>query len=269
MATIYQFAEAGDTANTDGIFFPVGATIDVDLKGITPDEMAASEPALTKEGKFGLSLFNALVDYSTANTVLATTTTIADAAAGPNLINSIYTFNIDFVGIVSDGTFKPLPVPVAGANANSGQLLLTDLFPNASKLSIGDAIGSVGVLVPTSELAKFASLTHAAINLAEDNRDLIYALVHNYFATVEIRDADNASGIVAISLPVNTLGTLPVDAIDPVNPTTGLIDPSAIDFDPATVRGDLYAVTSRIGTITFQTIKNNILQTFDLNVVTL
>lgn len=249
----FEFFESSGTATLAGVYIPRS-----DLMGISAGEFADSESVNTKESKLIYSLINKI--YADGLTgALGVSLNIPTIAGQSGLLSSkTYTITGQFYADTENQVVGVLPSPTIGDQVGVGDVIFTDLFPNAVKVSASGAVGGEGVVIPTILLEDFGSPSQASLDLANDNRDYVMALIRYIVSEASLRDATNASAITTKSVGGVTGLTLPAVAYDATNPTTGILEAQLNKID----------TYSKSFSITIQRVENETTQTFDVNVVT-
>lgn len=254
----FEYFDADGNAVADGVFLPVAA-----LPGLNASELAASEPAHLKLSKSIAAVVETI--YTTLsptnfNKLGFTTSKASPAGAGTNLINQNYGFTTQKVLNFDTDTIGMIPEPATGTLNGLGSFSISDVFPSATKVAAGGATGGAGVLIPTTLLLAYSSLTHAGITISgtSDNRDWFAALFDWFGNAAPVRDASTASAVTARSAGAPSATSIPTAFTQSTNPTSGIL------ASEAPSRG----LVSKSYSITIQYVLNQSTQTFDVNSVT-
>jgi hypothetical protein len=263
MASTFQglsFYDVAGTSLVDGIFLPIAT-----LPGLIATEIADAQLDHLKYSKtlnaISETLFSAISNSSFAASVSFSANKLAPAGAGLEQITQGFSFSFSKVLDLQGQEILEVPVPTVGSNIGIGDIDLTDVFPSASKVTIGGAISGAGVVVSTSLLTPYSSITHAGltINGSMDNREALSALIMFLGNASLLRSTTQASGITSRTVQTTpTISAIPASFTALPNPTSG-IDPTQV-----LVR----SLITRTCTITFNYSLNVSAQTFDVRSVT-
>lgn len=264
MATTFQgltFADAATVgAGVDGIFIPLAA-----LPGVLSAELADAQAGHLKYSKAVSAICEKLVSSITAvgfaGSISFTATKPNPVGAGLNLFNQSYNFSYTKVVDLQGQEITEIPVPTTGSNLGVGDVDFTDIFPLSTKISAGDNIAGAGVIIATSLLTPYSSITHAGltINGSTDNREGISALIAWLGNGTLLRTTSESSAITG-----RTLQTPPAIAAIPAayttlpNPTSGILAADVIGR----------AIITRAISVTINFLLDGTAQTFDVNSVT-
>jgi hypothetical protein len=155
-------------------------------------------------------------------------------------------------------TISVVPVPASGANSGLGDFAITDVFASAAKVATGGAVSGAGVVINTSGLLPYSSLTHASIDVATDSRAWFSALADHLVVDSIKRTTTVASSVVTGIASTLSASAIPAEYIAAVDPTSGIL---AADVPS---RG----LINRTDTFTLQLQLNQSTQTFDVLVAT-
>jgi hypothetical protein len=195
---------------------------------MTATELAASQPSANKESKVFLAIANQVFNTITSPGFRAlgfSATKSAPSGVAPDIFRQSFAFTWQKLLNLDTDSLSAIPVPTTGANANLGKFSVLDLFPGASKLAAAAAVPGAGIVVQTSGLSSFSSLTHANLNISasSDNRDWLAALLDYFAVSVSVRSATTASGVVAAT--ASPLGgvAIPANFFAATDPLSGLL----------------------------------------------
>jgi hypothetical protein len=252
-----EFFDAAGTAVNAGVFIPVS-----DLPGSLATELESGDSTASKTASFVFSVFKAIKNTLTttsylttqlAGNILGQSYNLAESVPEVTKKNHSYSLTTTFLAKKSDSTIQMIPL-----NANSdGELLVTDIFPNAVKVAASGAVAAAGVLINSSDLVGFGGIAHTSLTLAtSDGRQWLSSLVSWLFNTLTVRTASVASAITTKTRST-AIVTIPALATNVDTPSTGLLATSL----------DLYSLFNDTITITIQTQENDD-ETVSLSVVT-
>jgi hypothetical protein len=253
MAFNFEYFDADGTTVAQGVFIPQS-----DLLGIQASEFASAQSTQAKDSKLCYSIMDTFV--AGAFTGILALDMVENLILGTSSLVSTKTFatSIQYFANIADDTAGILPKPVIGSNVGVVELAITDVFPNAVKLSAGASTGSAGVLVPSALLDLYGSGDHASIDPTQDSRDWMAGLIRYMADNADVRSDSVASAIVDASISDATGLALTDASFDATNPTTGL--------DSA--KRSRISGLSLTASITIERIENRSTQTYDANVVT-
>lgn len=253
MTLQFEFFETDGNAVSAGVFIPQS-----DLIGIVAGELADAEAESLKENKVVYSIANTLSNGVLADALGLTGTAGTITGQSAVLSAKAYSFTVQYYADHESEIVDVIPLPTIGNQVGVGDVALDDIFPNAVKVAAAGATVGEGILIPTSLLQVFGSPSHASLNLANDCRAYIGALIRYIVSAIPVRSASVASAITAKTILGTTGVTLPAVATDATNPTTGVDsdDLNKLDF------------FSRTFNMTIQRIENESTQSYDVNVVT-
>jgi hypothetical protein len=252
MALSLEFFDAAGSCAAEGVFIPVA-----DLPGVQAAELAAAQPANTKESKVILALLNALSTGIPATTLGLTAVKGSPAGAGADVLNCPFTFTWQRVLNLANNETTPAPVPVAGANAGIGDVALVDIFPNSAKVAAAGAVAGAGVVINTAQLQNYSAITQATINPAADSRDWIMALMDAISTDSTVRSATVASGVVSRTRGTIGAATIPAAWTATTAPASGL---DAADLP-------VLGLVTRSNAVAVQVALNQITQVFEVRSV--
>ena len=256
MAYQFQYLSASGTAAVDGVYVPVS-----NLPGVLASELATTESTPAKAGKVLLALLNRIFDVlspSSFGKLGFTVVKSAPAGVGPDIFNQTFTFGWQKIVNLDNNVVEQIPVPTTGANTGVGKFSILDVFPNATKVAANDSISGAGVVIPTSALTPYTSLTHSnlTISTSSDNREWFASLFDHLAIDADVRSPTQQSAIITAT--ASQIGALPIPAsfTQATNPVSGIL--------PADLprRG----LIVRTLTYTIQCVINQTSQTFDVNV---
>lgn len=263
MATTFEgisFHDASGTALTDGIFLPLAT-----LPGILSNELADAEPNHLKYSKavnaIAETLFSVISPANFEGSISLAATKLQPAGAGLNQINQSFSFSFSKVLDLKNQEILEIPEPTTGTNNGLGAVDFTDIFPLSEKVTTGGAIGGAGIVISTSLLIPYSSITHSALTIdgTTDNREAISALIMFLGNASLIRSTTQASGITTRTVQATpTIGAIPAAFTALPNPTSGILAADTL----------VRALITRTVTITFNYALNSTTQTFDLRSVT-
>ena len=149
-----------------------------------------------------------------------------------------------------------LPIPTSGLNSGLGDYLLTDIFPNAVKVTAEGAISGAGISFVVADLEEYGSGDFASINLASDARQLMMSIWQDLAFNQLVRAAGTTSSITASTLSGTTQTTINATQLEENNGTIGL---------PSTSLDNIIAA-SRTSSWTIQTLLDSSTNSYDVNV---
>ena len=145
------------------------------------------------------------------------------------VFNQIFSINIAESVDYSTRIFYSIPTPIIGANVGLGALKIIDVFPSAASVSNQGAIPTAGILIPHSELNFYGASSQ---NPNSDSRQWFAAVIRYLFDKITIREnttTEPFSALIGKSLGNFNRFSLPTNALDSTNPTTGLNPAKVID----------------------------------------
>jgi hypothetical protein len=256
MAYSFQYLNNSGTAAVDGVYIPVA-----NLPGIVSSELATTESAPAKAGKTLLALLNRIFDVLSPSNFGKLGIAVAKAApagVAPDIFNQTFTMSWQKMVNLDNNTVEQIPVPTTGANTGVGKFSILDVFPGATKVVANDNISGAGIVIPTSALSHYSSLTHAELTVSanSDNREWFTALFDHLAIDADVRSASQQSAIIATTASQIGALPIPVNFTQATNPVSGIL--------PADLprRG----LIVRTLTYTIQCVVNQSTQTFDVNV---
>jgi hypothetical protein len=256
MAYSFQYLSNSGTAAVDGVYIPVA-----NLPGIVASELATTESTPAKAGKVLLALLNRIFDVlnpSSFGKLGFTVAKTAPAGVAPDIWNQTFIFTWQKMVKLDTNTVEQIPVPTSGTNSGVGSFSVLNIFPDATKVATNDSISGAGVVIPTSALTSYSSLTHTGLTISanSDNREWLAGLLDHLAVDADVRSPNQQSAIITAS--ASQIGALPIPAnfTQGTNPVSGIL--------PADLprRG----LIVRTLTYTIQCIANQTTQTFDVNV---
>lgn len=256
----FEFFDAAGNPVADGVFIPVAA-----LPGVSAAELAAGEPAATKEAKVLLAMLNQFFNVlspAAFNKLGFAVTKSAPAGIIADVFNQTFSATWQKLVNLDDNTVSMIPEPGTGANTGLGSFSILDVFPGSAKVAAGAVGGATGagVVIQTVSLTPYGSLTHAALAIAagSDNRDWFSALLDHLALDAVIRTASIASAVTAATASAVGAIAIPAAFTATPDPTSGIL---AADLPK---RG----IITRTLTYTVQLLVNQTTQAFDVRVVT-
>ena len=260
MSLALEYFDAAGTATADGVFIPIA-----NLPGLDAVELAAAEPIETKESKVLLALLNQIYDtisptaFSALGLTMSKSTPTGGGAA--DLVNLSFGSTWQKLVNLDTDTVSAIPVPTAGANVGLGDFGVADIFAGAAKVDAAEAVAGAGVVINTSGLTPYSSLSHADLTVAagEDNRGWFMALVDHMATDTNVRSAAIATGITAATRGNVGAQVIPADFTAATDPTTGI---SSTDLPKL-------GLITRTLSWTIQVALNQATQLFEVNAVTL
>jgi hypothetical protein len=256
MTLAIEYFNAAGTATADGVFIPLAS-----LPGVLASELAGAEAIAQKEGKTVLAILNRIYNIASPNTFSKLGLEVSKespSGISADIFNQSFSVTYQKLVNLDTDTISVVPIPTSGANSGVGGFSIADIFSGAAKVAAAGAVSGAGVVIKTSGLLPYSSLTHASINPSGDSRDWIFALIDHLVA-----DSDKRSASIASAVTSGTVGRL----FSPSIPSTYIAatDPvSGILADDLNSRG----LIGRINAITVQIQLNQTTQTFDVFVAT-
>lgn len=256
MALAFEYFDAAGNAVADGVFIPVAA-----LPGVVAAELAAAQSVALKEGKALLAILNQMFNILSPTTFLKLGFAITKgipAGSAADIVNLTFTATWQKMVNLDADTTSMIPVPTVGASLGLGDFAVEDVFPGAAKVAAGGAVAGAGVVVNTSGLTPYSSLTHAGLNTAagQDNRAWFAALFDHLAASVTVRDELNQSAVTAAALGGVDAADIPDAFVAATDPTSGIL---AAEVNS---RG----LVTRTNSYTIQLQLSQTAQTFDVRV---
>lgn len=260
MSLAFEYFDAAGNANGDGVFIPIA-----NLPGVDAVELAAAEPIETKESKVLLALLNQIYDTisPTAFSSLGLTMTKSTptGGGGADLVNLTFGSTWQKLVHLDFDTVTSIPVPAAGVNVGLGDFGVVDIFAGAAKVDATHAVAGAGVVINTSGLTAYSSLSHADLTVAagEDNRDWFMALFDHMATDANVRSAAIATAVTSAARGNVGAQTIPAAFTAATDPTTGInsADLPKLGLITRTVRW------------TIQVALNHATQRFEVNAVSL
>lgn len=246
-------ANAGNGVKA-GVYVPIR-----DLPGVEADELASSEAMNVKESKVLESVCNALYNAITVSTdgLLGFEADLTNTGAGLNIIESTFSFTVQYLANIADNSVTQLTLPTKGSNVKENKQSIKQIFANAAVVADDAAITGEGIVIESSTFTDFDGTTVTAA-LDVDDRRYIAALIRSLPDFTMVRDVTQESGITEATKLDGFSGVLDPDATDEINPTTGIMTDDLPFIIPITLTT----------TITVESLLNRATQKFDVNVVT-
>lgn len=217
MAFALEYFDAAGNAVADGVFIPVA-----NLPGVQAAELAAGEPANTKESKVALALLNAISANLPASVIGLTLAKGSPTGAGADVLNLPYTCSWQrLINLSSDGV-DVVPVPTTGANTGVGGVNLTTIFAGAVKVAAGGAVAGAGVVIPSANLDAYSPISHADINPAADSREWLMGQLDALASNITRRAAGVASAVVTATTGSLGSAAIPAAYYAATDPTSGI-----------------------------------------------
>lgn len=237
-----------------GIYVPIG-----DLPGIETGELASSVADNIKESKILESVCNALYNAITVNEdgLLGFTAELANTGNGINLIETTFSFTVQYLANIADNEVTQITLPTKGTNVKTDKQSIKQIFPNATVVADDAAITGEGIVIETSTFSDFEDVAVTAATDADD-RGYIAALIRSLPDFTMARDAIQASAITTATKLDGFSTTLDPDATDDTNPTTGVMTDDLPFIIPITLST----------TLSVESLLNRSTQKFDVNVTT-
>lgn len=256
MALSLEYFDAAGNAVADGVFIPVAA-----LPGVLAAELAAAQSTALKEAKSLLGMLNQIfniVSPSTFNKLGFAITKGIPAGVSADVCNLTFTTTWQKLVNLDADTLGVIPVATTGTSLGLGDFAVEDVFPGAAKVAAGGAVAGAGIVVVTSALTPYSSLTHAGLNTAagQDNRAWFAALFDHLAASATVRDELTQSAVTAVALGTVDATAIPDAFIAAANPTSGIL--------PADVNSR--GLVTRTNSYTIQLQLSQTAQTFDVRV---
>lgn len=255
MALSFQYGDTGFNANSDGVFIPVA-----NLTGVTAQELASGQSAISKEGKALFGLLNRLYTVVNPSSFAKLGFSVARNNPSPvnvDVLNDVFSISFQYLVNALLESVTVVPVPTSGANSGVGDISMLDVFPGATKVASGAATGGAGILIPSSDVSAYApNLSHAGLTLANDCRNYLSALLVYAADNVTVRATGITSAVTSAVLGAYGTLTIPASYYAATDPTA--------DVDSADLPN--LALLSRTIQFTVQTVRDQATQTFDINV---
>jgi hypothetical protein len=247
-----EYFDAAGNASADGVFIPLS-----DLPGVTASELASAQPSAAKEGKAMLSLLNKIFAVTSPDLFFKlgfTPTKEAPDGVSADIFNQVFAITSQKLVNLDTDSLSVVPVPTSGANSGLGDFAITDVFAGAVKVDAAGAVAGAGIVINTSGLLPYSSLTHASINVATDGRAWFAALADHLAIDSVKRSATVASAVISGIASSLSASAIPAEYIASTDPTSGIL---AADVPS---RG----LVNRTDTFTLQLQLNQSTQTFDV-----
>jgi len=254
----FEYYDASGLAvGADGVFIPAAS-----LTGVSASEFAAIQPAHLKFSKTILGMLEKIyaVLNPTAFAKLGFAVTKSTNASGLDRLTNTFSLTFQKVANEKTNSITQIPVPTTGVNTGVGDFSLVDIFPSATKLASGANTPSAGVLIPTSLVAEYTSLTHAGLTISgsSDNRDWLAGFMLWVGNSATIRGASQASAITARSVSSASATIIPAQFVQTTDPTSGLL---AADLP-------VLSLLQRVVSVSVELELNPSAQTFDVRSAT-
>ncbi|MCA2716593.1 MAG: hypothetical protein IM485_02110, partial [Microcystis sp. M169S2] len=222
----FDYYDQPGTASSAGVFIPRD-----NIAGLVEnEELNIYQPDIIRDCKFLSGFLTTLESSVSFNTALGLSIEKSNPIGGAGgVFNQIFSINIAESVDYSTRIFYSIPTPIIGANVGLGALKIIDVFPNAASVSNQGAISTAGILIPHSELTFYGTNSQ---NPNSDSRQWFAAVIRYLFDKITIRE--NTTNEPFSALIGKTLGnfnrfSLPTNALDSSNPTTGLNPAKVID----------------------------------------
>ncbi|MCA2652900.1 choice-of-anchor R domain-containing protein [Microcystis sp. M061S2] len=222
----FNYYDQPGTASSAGVFIPRD-----NIAGLVEDEeLNIYQPAIIKDCKFLSGFLITLESSVFVNTALGLSIEKSNLIGGAGgVFNQIFSINIAESVDYSTRIFYSIPTPIIGANVGLGALKIIDVFPSAASVSNQGAISTAGILIPHSELNFYGASSQ---NPNSDSRQWFAAVIRYLFDKITIREnttTEPFSALIGKSLGNFNRFSLPTNALDSTNPTTGLNPVKVID----------------------------------------
>lgn len=222
----FNYYDQSGTASSAGIFIPRDNIAGL----VTNEELNGYQPAIIKDCKFLSGFLTILESSAFVSTALGFSIEKSNLIGGAGgVFNQIFSINIAESVDYSTRTFYSIPTPIIGANVGLGGLKIVDVFPNAASVSNQGAISAAGILIPHSELTFYGVNSQ---NPNNDSRQWFAAVIRYLFDKITIREnttIEPFSALIGKTLGNFNRFSLPTNALDSSNPTTGLNSAKVID----------------------------------------
>lgn len=185
-----EYLTTTDSASADSLFLTSS-----DLKGQDDAELS-SNTGQELDARVVWGFMESLYDYFSANDVLGMSMTRPNPASGGStyLVNQQYSFTFTQYLDIRDGSHGALP------SGSFGLVSITDVFPNAEKVSSGASPSNSGVAMPySSTIAALSSNApdFASLDLsAADHRSVFVGLAIALFEGIDTRTGTISSAFV-------------------------------------------------------------------------
>jgi hypothetical protein len=215
-----EYFDASANAVADGVFIPIAA-----LPGLQSAELASSEAALAKEAKALMSILERMYAVISPSSFAALGLTVSKSSptgGGVNIVNQSYSITYQKMVSLDGNTISVVPVPSAGTFNGIGDFAITDVFPSAAKVAAAASTGGAGVLVVTSGLTPYTSLTQAAIDVAADSREWFNALSDHLAIAATVRSETQQSAVTLATAEAIGALDIPAAYVAATNPTSSI-----------------------------------------------
>lgn len=222
----FNYYDQPGTASSAGIFIPRD-----NIAGLVNDgELNVYQPVIVRDCKFLSGFLTTLESSVFVNTALGLSIEKSNVIGGAEgVFNQVFSINIAESVDYSTRSFYSIPTPIIGANVGLGALKIIDVFPNAASVSNQGAISTAGILIPHSELTFYGASSQ---NPNSDSRQWFTAIIRYLFDKITIREnttIEPFSALIGKTLGNFNRFSLPTNALDSSNPTTGLNSAKVID----------------------------------------
>lgn len=256
--TLQIIPSGGGTATADSISIP---QIDLAAYGVTDTEMVDDATGLAR-AVWGV--LKAIQDFDTSSLLGFTKPANANVAVTSGVFNRTYSITVQRYIDFNSGNNGVVPIPTTGSNNGVGGFALTDVFPNAVKVSATDAVAASAILIPSADITLIQSdVNHGNIDITsgQDNRNLLGLIYEALTSQLDLRSTTVASAFTTLARGVSgAAGLVPATYIDSTNPTSGLVADN--------VSAGQVVLVNKTTTITIQTGEDLSNDTLDVNVVT-
>jgi hypothetical protein len=127
--------------------------------------------------------------------------------------------------------------------------LLTDIFPNAVKVAANGTISTAGISFVVADLEEYGSGNFAAINLANDARQLMYAIFANLVNSLIVRTTSVTSAVIAASLSTPNNFVIASSSLTANGGNIDILD-SQLDNVSASIRSTTITIQTQLNTST-------------------
>lgn len=223
----FNYYDQSGTASSAGIFIPRN-----NIAGLVDDEeLNIYQPVIIKDCKFLSGFLTTLESSVFVNTALGLSIEKSNLIGGAEgVFNQVFSINIAESVDYSTRSFYSIPIPIIGANVGLGALKIVDVFPGAVSVSNQEAISTSGILIPHSELTFYGASSQ---NPNNDSRQWFTAIIRYLFDKITIREnttIEPFSALIGKTLGNFNRFSLPTNALDSSNPTTGINSEKVIDI---------------------------------------
>jgi hypothetical protein len=222
----FNYYDQPGTASSVGVFIPRD-----NIAGLVEnEELNIYQPDIIRDCKFLSGFLTTLESSTLVSTALGFSIEKSNLIGGAGgVFNQIFSINIAESVDYSTRAFYSIPTPIIGANVGLGALKIVDVFPNAASVSNQGAISTAGILIPHSELTFYGASSQ---NPNNDSRQWFTAIIRYLFDKITIREnttIEPFSALIGKTLGNFNRFSLPTNALDSSNPTTGLNSAKVID----------------------------------------